>query len=578
MARRKVARDVTEPALFRDEEPVPTPKPAWSPRVFVTNDELRTCLSRHLLAINGPAKSGPSTEPVALVAFDAPVAAATLDALRRRGPNAYWIGLELDPDSVPAGTEPPASLPAVLRFAAVRRIVFSDQSERDRFVATRMANVSLPTELAAVDPTWFAPDGRPADLPVGMKGVEPGAAAAAVRQMVAFRRLFGAAIAVLDGAESIGRTPIVLMAFARGTDAADRWCDGTDAGLIASLFGQPNVGDAAVESWQVAAGLRSSEPPIDPLAAVDRRVRAAVIEHLLASTDETLDRQRMANVIESAADGAGHDHRSRVASDRYHKAVANVRRLWRNEVTWERLLDVWPDGFPTLLAAMAMGSVSDADQYPVLHKRLLGLAYPSEAALLARLFYGLRWGIEAIPTEHRGKPDTRRLLESVTWSAVAPLESTQSHALRLERASGRQPDRPYVLRVEVPGAIANLDIDLADVVSAKFRSALRSAPHALSRKLIGLAAIAPVARPYLTWKIRLPPNGYHTVFERGRAVLSGPMTDGEPGVEFAWSDWNAFAEAATRPKGLLSELKRGTDLAKCDQAIDEVLVQPVEAT
>lgn len=582
MAGRKATHASVEPTLFREGQADAEPARAWAPRVFVTTDELRTCLSKHVLAswIDQPPDGGATPRPKALVAFEAPVAVAVLDALRARGPNTSWVGLELDPEALPPGATAPAPLPAVLPLAHVRRVVFASDAERDQFESTRMANVRLPAHLATADPTWFMDDARPSGVTASLQDVDDETAASVARRTASFRRLFGAAIAALDGTTTVGTDHAFLMGLTAGSGSPDSARTDAHADALTSPCNDlyTDDDDAAVTAWRCAAGLRRVDETTQPLSAVDQRVRTALIEHLRSSDEPTLDRERLLARIESAAHEASHDDRWRPAADRYPKAVANMRRLWRNDVSWENLLEVWPAGFPTLLAAMAMGSVTDADQYPVLRQRLAELRVPRQAAQLARLFFGLRWGIEAIPSPHRNRPEIQRFVEMVTWSTLDASQPTAPAKCRLERASGRQAQRPYLLSLEAHGAHVDVEIALAIVVGARFRRALRVAPDALQRAMVDLAADQPSARPYLDWKVRLPKNSYQTDLERGRAILSGPMSDGGPTIEFGWSDWSAFTAAVTQPPSMLGDLKRASDLARWEKAIEDVLGRARDAS
>lgn len=566
-------RRIDEPALFTGQDTtgvVPHPGPV---RVFVTNDELRSCLSKHVLApwIDRADPGTGSPRPVPLAAFDGPVAIETLDTLRPRGPNTYWVGLEVDASVLRPGSSLPALLPALVPFGRVRRIVFRNAEELDLFEVTRMANVALPTERATCDPTWFNGDAANGLIDLD-KHLGESDAIKVVADAESFRRRFGAAIAVLDGAAAGGMLPASLIALVLRL-ARGKGLDLVDDDGVAALWQptDPSGVDAAIGAWTEISGLRSSDAPADAQVAVDHLVRCAVTDHLAASSGAALDRQRLAATIESAAAEAGHDARWVEVANRYAKAVQNVRRLWRSEITWDNLLRVWPSGFPTLLAAMAFGSVSDADQYDVLHRRLVDLSVPADAAQLARSFYGLRWGIDAIPTQHRGSEATQRLAETMTWSTISSTKP-EPVSLRLAREQGRLASRPYLLDLAIDQQTIRLELAPAAVVAAKLRRAIKAGPVELRSALAVLAAKQPSARPYLSWKIRLPRSSFHVDLERGRAALSGPMADGEPILDFEWSDWPAFEADALRPAGILEQLKNASDLAAWEKAIDAVEV------
>jgi hypothetical protein len=523
----------------------------WKPRVFVTNDELRTCLSKNLLApwIDRTDEATGSAKPSPLVAFSGPISVEALDAFGRRGPNAYWVGLELDASVLPGGATAPAAMATVMPFRCVTRIVFRSEAERERFEATPLANVALPTGSVTCDPSWFAPDTRKRPtLPTS--GHQSGVPMASASERVdIFRRLYGGAIALVDGAVAEGTVAHALVGLTRPPGQGHLWGPRTDVIGASTLFGGPSASrhDAGVAAWRWTVGLDDDANPAEPLEVLDERVRRAVIEHLRASDEPILDQRALAEIVESTAAACMIDERLRPAAERYPKAVTNLRRLWRNEIGWRALLDIWPEGFPTLQAILLVGSVLDADRFGVLRTRVGELGVPMAAAQLARFFFGLRWGIESIPITHRGPREHQHLLEATIWS-VPPLgDGDVERRSEFSRGPGRTGARPYALELHVAGADARLDVPLATVVRAKFARASRTAPDPLRHTMLALAVKQRSAHPFLT-----------------------PPRRGQPK---AWADWPGFERAVMAKDGILTGLKGARDLWNWGRSIDEVLAQ-----
>lgn len=255
------------------------------------------------------------------------------------------------------------------------------------------------------------------------------------------------------------------------------------------------------------------------------------------------------------------------AASRYPKAIGWSQQVWRSRHSWDEVSAKLQGGFPTLLAALLLGSEHGPEHFAMLTARLRGIPLADRVARLTRMLYGLRWGIDALPSDERALAQRRTFSAALAWRiAHGETARTAGDGWMITRPEGRAAARA-IIRHQLSGERFECDVDPAVAVIGRMIEGLETNPQRLKEALLPPARNLPATATYVGWSVRVPIGAVTLGHERGHMTISGAVDGGQPSIDYFWRDWDGFMTNVTRPDGPLRSL-RARALAPWEAALE----------